>query len=251
MDRCLNCCSITLCTLLAYAAAVVTVLISARVLLILLWTGIVEHAVAVSFPVLSFPIALLLVPLLLRAVVRALVLIITPLIGALVLRPATAVLIVSVAIAMVVVPIVAIVSVVPVVSVIPILPVMLAMPGVLVLLRPLLRVPRLLMQAGVVVVLPHLALLAVDARRLAIALSVWLHNDYTRLRLMYLARALMCRVVWAGIGAIGAAHQQQGRKARKGDATKYVHLIVSLGQTTFIPASDASCSAGITLETAI
>jgi len=193
---------------------------SPLILLMLSLPGIVEHTIAVPFPVLTFLIALLLVTLLLCAVIRALVLIVPPLIGALVLGPATAVLLVSVAITMVFVPILPVVSVVLVVSVVPILPVLLAMPRVLVLLGPLLRVPRLLLQAGVVVVPLHLALLAVYSRRLTIALPVWLHDDHPRLRLIYLARPLRCRVVWAGIGAIGAANQQQGRHARKGDTTK-------------------------------
>jgi hypothetical protein len=132
--------------------------------LILLLPGIVEHAVAVPFPILTFLVALLLVPLLLSAVIRALILIIPPLVGALMLRPATAMLVVSVAITMIVVPVVPVVSVVLVMSVVLILPVLLVMPWVLVLLRPLLRVPRqLMLQAGVIVVSLNLALLDVDA----------------------------------------------------------------------------------------
>jgi len=172
---------------------------------ILLWTGIVKHAVAASFPVLTFLITLLLVPLLLSAVVRALILIIASLIGALVLRPVTAVLVVTVAVTVLVIPVPIAVLVV---FVVPVVPGLLAMPGVLVLLRPLLMLPRLLMvQAGVIVVLLDLALLAVDTRRLPVALPVWLHDDHTRLRLIYLARPLICGVVGARIGAVGAANQ--------------------------------------------
>ena len=56
----------------------------------------------------------------------------------------------------------------------------------------------------------HLALLAVDARGLAIGLPVWLYDDYPRLRLVYLSMLLRRRVVGAGIEVVGTATEQQG-----------------------------------------
>lgn len=160
------------------------VLMLPRILLILLLSGILEHAVAVPDPSLSLLVTLLLVPLLLSAVIRPLILVITLVIGALVLRLAIAVLVVLVVL---------------------VVPGLLAIPGVLILLRQLLMVPRLLiLLAGVIVVLLHLALLGVDARRLAIRLAVWLCDDHPRLRLVYLSMLLMHRVARTSIGVVGA-----------------------------------------------
>lgn len=178
-----NCCSIALCTLLANTAAVVTVLVSPLILLILLLPGIVEHAVAVAYPGFTLVVTLLLVPLLLSAIIGSLILVITLLIGALVLRPAIAVLIVLVVL---------------------VVAGLLIISGVSILLRTLLVLPRpLMLHAWVIVVLLDLALLAVDARRLAIRLPIWLYDYHPRLRLIDLSIPLVHSIVRAGIGVVG------------------------------------------------